>query len=405
MLLRALAFTTALVAVQPALAQTADPSDWSAVLDQARGQTVYFNAWGGDERINQYIDWVGGRVEDQYGVTVERVPLADTADAVARVLAEVSAGDTDGGSIDLIWINGENFAAMRANDLLYGPFAEQLPNFQLVDTVAYPTTQVDFTLPTEGYESPWGQARFTFIHDSAAIATPPDSMQALAAWVGDNPGLFTYPRPPDFIGSTFLKQVLLSTIADPSVLAEAPPADTDAVDRILAPLWAYLDGIHPNLWRSGRSFPDSGPALQQLYADGEVLMALSFHIGEASAQIASGLFPESTRSWVPSAGSIGNTHFVAIPANSGNAAGAMVVANFLLSPEAQARKLDPQHWGDATVLGLDGLAADDQALFQAINLGPATLSGDALGPTLAEPNPDWMVLIEQEWAERYGVAQ
>ena len=51
-------------------------------------------------------------------------------------------------------------------------------------------------------------------------------------------------------------------------------------------------------------------------------------------------------------GTIGNTHFVAIPYNSSAKEGAQVVANFLLSPEAQARKLDPTVWGDPTVLGL-----------------------------------------------------
>ncbi len=61
---------------------------WDQALARARGQTVFWNAWGGDERINAYIAWVGRRVAEDHGVTLRHVKLSDTADAVARVLAE-----------------------------------------------------------------------------------------------------------------------------------------------------------------------------------------------------------------------------------------------------------------------------------------------------------------------------
>ena len=40
--------------------------------------------------------------------------------------------------------------------------------------------------------------------------------------------------------------------------------------------------------------------------------------------------------------------------------GAMVLANFLLSPEAQAKKQDPRGWGDATVLDVSALEPEDR---------------------------------------------
>ena len=70
----------------------------------------------------------------------------------------------------------------------------------------------------------------------------------------------------------------------------------------------------------------------------------------------------------------------------------MVVAEFLLSPEAQARKAGhPAGWGDPTVLALDRLEPDDRARFTELPSGPATLPPDRLGPALAEPHPSWMV--------------
>ncbi len=392
------ALALALLGAAPAVAE---PLSWDEALERAPGQTVYWNAWAGDERINAYIAWVGERVEALHGIELEHVKLTDTAEAVNRVLAEKAAGKSEAGSVDLVWINGENFATMKQNGLLYGPFAERLPNFALVDTRDKPTTVVDFTVPTDGLEAPWGMAKINFIYDSARVTETPGSIPAFADWAAAHPGRFSYPAPPDFIGSTFLKQVLIELTADADLL-QRPVADDAQFQAATAPLWAYLDALHPQLWRAGRVFPASGPAQLQLLDDGELDIAISFYPSEAQSLIDNGRLPASARVFVLDEGTIGNTHFVAIPFNARAKAAAMVVANFLMSPEAQARKQDPRHWGDDTVLAMDRLAPDERALFEAIPAGPATLPPEALGPVLLEPHPTWMTRIEAEWARRYG---
>lgn len=379
------------------------PRDWAAVEAAARGQTVYWHAWGGDPMVNAYIAWVGAQTQARYGVRVEQVKLADTGEAVARVLAEVTAGKTSGGGVDLIWINGENFAAMRARGLLWGPFAEDLPNWPLVDVAGKPTVVSDFTVPTEGYESPWGMAQIVFLHDAARLPSPPRGMAALLEWARANPGRFAYPQPPDFLGSSFLKQALHGLTPDPGVLAR--PVEEAAYAAQTAPLWAWLDQLHPQLWRGGRAYPKNGPALRQLLADGELDIAFSFNPAEASAAIASGELPDTVRSYVLDGGTLGNASFVAIPVNATAKAGALVVANFLLSPEAQARKQDPAVWGSGTVLDVARLGPADRARFDALDLGPATLTPAQLGPALPEPHPSWMERIERDWAARYGLGQ
>ncbi|MGH6874592.1 MAG: ABC transporter substrate-binding protein, partial [Aestuariivirgaceae bacterium] len=47
-----------------------NPSDWPAIERAARGQTVYWNAWGGDDRNNAYVAWVGEEVKRRFGVTL-----------------------------------------------------------------------------------------------------------------------------------------------------------------------------------------------------------------------------------------------------------------------------------------------------------------------------------------------
>ena len=360
---------------------------------------MYWNAWGGDEAINAYIRWVGERVAADYGVTVEHVKLADTADAVRKVVAEKSAGRNDGGSVDLIWINGENFKAMKDQALLHGPITDTLPNYALIDTKANPAVELDFTIPTEGLESPWGQAKLVFIYDNAIVQDPPKTMMALQAYALAHPGRVTYPAPPQFLGTTFLKQALYEVVETPDALLQ--PAG-DNFESVTAPLWAYLDKIHPALWREGRDYPDGDDALIRLLDEGAVDFALSFHPGRASSAITQGLLPDTARTFVLDGGTIGNTHYVAIPYNAAHKEGAMVLANFLLSPEAQAHKQDPDIWGDMTVLTMDKLAPEGRALFDALPRGIATLSPAELGPTLPEPHPSWMTRIENKWLERYG---
>jgi putative thiamine transport system substrate-binding protein len=395
----ALILAAALVAMTSA-ARSADIPAWPDVVAAARGQTVYWNAWAGDEKINAYIAWVGDEVSRRYGITVQHVKLGDTAEAVARVVAEKAAGRDTGGSVDLIWINGENFAAMKRNGLLFGPWTGELPNYALVDLEGKPTTRVDFTVPVDGLEAPWGMAQIVFNYDTAHVPEPPRSIADLLIWAATSRGRFTYPQPPNFLGTTFLKQALIALTADPAVLQRSvEEADFAAVT---APLWRYLDALHPQMWRGGRVFPANSPEQIRLMDDGEIAIAISFNPSEASSRIASGELPDTVRTFVLDGGTIGNTNFVAIPYNAKAKQGAMVVANFLLSPAAQARKQDPNVWGSFTVLDLGKLAPDDRARFDALPLGVATLAPDQLGRTLLEPHPSWVGAIEAEWMRRYA---
>ncbi|MFN3846882.1 MAG: ABC transporter substrate-binding protein [Paracoccaceae bacterium] len=388
----------------PALARSASAQTaWDGVLTEARGQTVYWHAWGGDPKINDFIAWVGKQAKARYGVGIEHVKLASTSDAVARVLAERDAGTTTGGAVDLIWINGENFAAMKDQGLLFGPFAETLPNWQLVDTAGKPAVVTDFTLPTDGYESPWAMAQFVFEYDSARLVEPPRTLSALKDWIIAHPGRFTYPQPPDYLGTTFLKQVAYGTLATPSVMQK--PLDPATYEMTMAPMWAWLDAVTPALWRAGKAYPQNEPALGQLLADAEVDIGFAFNPGRASAEIAAGTLPDTVRTFTLEGGTIGNASFVAIPFNSGHQAGAQVVANLLLDPEVQARAQDPNVIGFQTVLDVSSLADADRTRFDRLELGVATLSPADLGPALLEPHASWMVRIGQDWIARYGVAQ
>ncbi|MCW3473091.1 ABC transporter substrate-binding protein [Limobrevibacterium gyesilva] len=393
---RGLLAGTAAAGLAP-LARAAAPA-WAGIERAGRGQTVFWNAWGGDDRTNAFIAWTSERMKMRHDLQLRHVRLRDTSEAVARVVAEKVAGRNEGGSVDLIWINGPNFLAMKQQGLLHGPVLDLLPNAALIDRIGKPTTMVDFTVPTDGYEVPWRMAQVVFVHDSVRVPDPPRSMAALRDWAAAHPGRVTHPTVRNFLGATFLKQALYELAPDPALLQQAATGAT--FGPVTAPLWDWYAALRPSLWRGGRNFPDSGPAQRALMNDGEIDIMISFNPSEASTAIANGTLPGTVRTYVLDGGTIGNCSFNAIPFNAAHKEGALLVADFLLSPEAQAHGMDPRILGSPTVLALGRLSAAERKLFDDLPRPVATLSDAELGRPLPEPHPSWMTAIAAEWEKR-----
>jgi putative thiamine transport system substrate-binding protein len=384
-------------AVQIAHADEQRP--WAEMVAAARGQTVYWNAWAGDQRTNAYIAWVGEQVQKRYGITVQQVKLQDTAEAVTRVVAEKAAGRTSGGTVDLIWINGPNFLSMKQQGLLYGPFTRFLPNTALVDMVGKPSNGVDFTVPVDGLESPWRIAQIVYLYDSARVSDLFRSVPGMLDWAKRHPGRLAHPNVRNFLGVTFLKQALYELTADAAVLQQ--PATDENFAAVTAPLWTWYDALRPLLWREGREFPENGPAAVTLLNDGEIDVTLAFDPAVAASSIATGLLPKSARVAVLEKGTIGNTSFVAIPFNAAHKEAAMVVADFLLDPEAQARAQNIDFLGSFSVLDIERLPAADKKRFADLPQNPALPTSAELGKVLLEPHASWMTRIIAEYQKRY----
>ena len=391
-----LALSSGLGAAGRVLAE--DSAAWRAIQAQAKGQTVYFNAWAGSPAINAYVQWAAGQLDQRYGLRLVHVKISDAAEMVQRVRNEKAAAKSDG-TVDLVWINGENFLAMKREGLLKGPFAEQLPSYAWVDTQGKPTTRIDFSEPVDGMEAPWGMAQLTFMVDAARVPQAPRSLAAWLAFAQAHPGRMTYPRPPDFHGTSWLKQMLLDLNPGAQRQALYQPLTNAAFEARTAALWRTLDAVHPHLWRKGRQFPLSAGAQRQMMADGELLWALTFNPNEAANEIAASRLPAATISYQFDGGTLANTHFLAIPFNTQAFAAAQVTANFLLGAQAQARKADTTVWGDPTVLAVDTLPAAQRAWFQS---APVPGQLQAWAPAIPEPHASWVDALEKEWARRYG---
>jgi len=375
--------------------------DWETIVEMARGGEVNWFLWGGADNINRYVsEFVGGILRDDYDITLNRVGLSDTVEAVNIVLGEKEAGIADAGSVDLIWINGENFRTMRQADLVWCGYTGMLPNNALVNW-DNPSIANDFGVPVEGCEVPWSRAQFAFAHDSTRTETPPRSIPELLEWAKANPGLFTYPAPPDFTGSVFVRHVFYHAAGGVENLLG--PFDQARFDEVAPKAWQILNDLEPHLWREGRTYPASLNALQELFANTEVDLYFSYDPASFGTAVDDGVFPETVRSYGLEDGTIANTNYTLIPFNSPNKAAAMVLQNVLLSGAAQYQKARPEVWGATAAIEIDRLDDELQAAFAALPSHPSVVPMAELGRNaLPELQADWITAIERGWIENVG---
>jgi putative spermidine/putrescine transport system substrate-binding protein len=359
----------------PGVGERGVPSDWEAIQAAARGQTVRWWLYGGDQRVNAYVDRQVVPAAARLGVTLQRVPVADTADAVQRVLADRRAGRTAGGAVDLIWINGENFVAGKQASLWLRDWVARLPNIRRVN-LDDPAIARDLGEPIDGQEAPWSRAAFVFAADQTRTPTPPTTFPELLAYAKAHPGRITYPAPPDFTGSAFVRQV---------------------VQRLGSRQagFAFLKALKPHQWRGGHTFPKSEAELNELFANGQVDLAMSYDPSFVAGAVAKGQFPASTRPFLIGGGALVNTSYVTIPANAAHPQAAMVVANLLLDPRLQAIKADPGVVGVPTVLDPRRLPPAERRRFTAATDSPYLLPG--FGRPLPELPADQVAPMERQW--------
>ncbi|NDJ60484.1 MAG: ABC transporter substrate-binding protein, partial [Chloroflexi bacterium] len=366
------------------------------VLAAAEGTTVTWWMWGGDDQINTNVDRdIGERVQALYGVTLNRVPNGAEL-FVDQVLNEAAAG-VEAGAIDLMWINGENFRTLAEADLLYGPWSESIPNARFVDWED-PALAFDFGYPVNGYESPWGHAQFVMEYNTALVGDePPTTFEDLTTWIEENPGLFTYPALPDFTGSVFVRHVFYWIAGGPEpFLGEF---DQEVFDQYAPAVWDYLNEIEPNLWRAGETYPEE-PIMDSMLANQEIAFNMGYGPANAANSIVQGIYPETIRTFVFDTGTISNNNFVAIPFNAQNPAGAMVIANYILSEELQLRMVDPELWGWQSPISPTVYSEEFQEAVANMDLHPAMLPPEVLNAAaLPEPNGDWVTAIEAGWIE------
>lgn len=363
--------------------------------EEAKGTKVTFYGWGGDAKLNDWLDNEFAPVmKEKYDIIMERVPM-DIDQVLSQLSGEIQAGSKSG-TIDMIWINGENFRSAKENNMLYGPFVEKLPNFnQYVDTNSEDVT-LDFAYPIEGYEAPYGKAQVVMVADTAVTPDLPTSAEALKAFVQKYPGKVTYPALPDFTGSVFVRNVIYEVCGYEQFLEMK--ADKATVKAAIEPALSFLRELNPYLWNKGTTFPDSSTTLDNMFADGEVVLNMTYDAYGTALKIADGNYTDTTQSFQFDKGTIGNTNFMAIAVNAPNKAGAMVAIHEMLSPEMQADRYNTLKV--LPVVDNSKLSEEEKAVFTKVDLGKGSIPQDELlSKRLPEMPAELVPIIEEIWLE------
>ena len=370
-----------------------ESASWDEIVASAKGTTVTFYGWGGDENRNNWLNTtVADYVKENYDITLEVVGM-NIDEILAKLSGEKQAGSKKG-SIDMIWINGENFYSAKDNGLLWGPFTDKLPNMENYIDMNDPETLNDFCMPIEGYEAPYAKAQMVMYADTAVTPDLPASAEELLAFCKANPGKVTYPALPDFTGSAFVRNLIYEICGWEQF--QTMEADYDTVKAAIEPALEYLRELNPYLWNEGKTFPDSSTTVDAMFADGELVMNMSYGPFSVATGIAQGTYTETTQTFVFDKGTIGNTNYMAIGFNSPNKAGAMVVINAIISGEIQLTQYAELR--ELPVVATEKLSADEKAAFDAVDLGKGVLSqAELLAHRLPEMPASLVPVIEEIW--------
>jgi putative spermidine/putrescine transport system substrate-binding protein len=129
-------------------------------------------------------------------------------------------------------------------------------------------------------------------------------------------------------------------------------------------------------------------------------MTMTYGPGEVGGKVDKGLFPKTTKEFIFNEGTIGNTHYTAIPYNASHKEGAMVVQNILISPAGQYEKNLPSGWGDYPTIDLGRVGKVWAKKFASIPTPPSVLP---YGQLVKNANPElqatWVTQIESGWKQ------
>ncbi|MDB2606410.1 ABC transporter substrate-binding protein [Zobellia sp.] len=370
-------------------------ASWKEIETAAQGTVVNFMMWQGSTTINDYINnYVVPTVKEKYNIDLQ-ISGGQGPEIVQLVMGEKQA-DIEQGQVDMVWINGETFFQLRKVNGLWGPFVNQLPNASLVN-FEDPFISTDFQQPVDGMEAPWSINQFAIVYDYGKIPNPPANIPELEKFFNEYPGAFTISN--DFTGMTFLKSLLAELGGGPDVLNGS--FDKKKYHELSEKLWKFINDNKRYFWKNGSTFPKEQSKMNQLYANGELLITYGFSEGGIEDKVRTGLYPKSTKGYAWENGTIRNSNYLGILYNAPQKAAAMQVINFLLSPEAQFKKADADGMDSNTVLSMDKLSHEWRDRFleaRKRQYGPTLKELEA--NAIAEPAPEYMIRLYEDFRKR-----
>ncbi|GHT79100.1 ABC transporter substrate-binding protein [Actinomycetota bacterium] len=373
-----------------------DLTDWDSIVAAAKGTTVNYWSYGTYEPLNNWYDTVlAPYLKEHYDVTLNVIGVADTLDTVTQISSEMQAGITEG-SVDAIYLNGENFYTLMQANYLYGPMAANLPFSKYLDPTDI-NNIYDTGVQINGYEASWQSIHVVFYGDTAKVSKFPSTTDELLEWCKANPGKFVYVDVSHYMGGDFVATIFANILGEEvwNKVATDTTLSATELKQLIEPGLKYLRDLNPYLWSEGKTFPADSSNTRQMYADGELLISMSD--GFPQGEMDEGIYPATTRCFLLEK-CLAAFYYLAIPKNATNKAAALVMINAMGEPELQAS--DFEVLTQYPVIDIARLSPEDKALFDAVKIGEGMLAPeDFAGKTQPFASGRNIDLIEEIWKE------
>lgn len=319
------------------------PSEWQLMLDSSKNTT-----------LNVYYDYTDPVAKAW--MESNMVPYMETTLGVKVVLnalnySEMLASLKDEklneislGKADLILLSKKGFKDLKSAEVLYGPFANKLPNVAMNQVAeSYENTWLD-GVTTDNMAVQLGKSQLVLFYDEDVMEQPPASLSDLKAYVKANPGKFSFPSLDTLEGQAFVN-TLAASLCDQKKLYEGnlKPAELNA---LFAPVAAFLKEIKPSMYMEGKVRPKDVAEMDRLFKEGQLAFSMSLNQNKVTPMVKDEKFPDGAKAYVLSSGTTGFGQYAVIPFNSSNKSGAMTVLNAFLTGEIQGDKYDPKNWGN-----------------------------------------------------------
>ncbi len=307
--------------------------DWNRIVDSGEQTNVVIAVATENDALLSYLeeDFAGYMKEKHHQrIVVKQVDIHQVIAKLSEEKILVDEGQDEHGSYDVLVFGEDGYAELLEKHLLYGPFADDVKNMDLINVYS-PSCQYRDALPNGGYFVPIARQQLTFLYSEDIFYDIPETYSEMIDTLGKLKGKTTYPDP----RYTKEGEAFLMGLVEEKVLMEpfvVPDRDLKAFEEEVRLALRPLVKNRVGLMNAGTEYPVE---IEQLFTDGKTYFSMNMDFLRISEKIKNYEYPDTTNTFVLQP--VGTYTMVAVvPFNSLNKTGAMVAISELLSPSVQA---------------------------------------------------------------------
>ncbi len=295
----------------------------------AGGKTVVTLWATGSDNVRQIFETLTADFNasnDQYEVKLQFMLSGTGTQSLADMLTAASRAKQTNTDYDLVDFSGDDWSkvvSLIGEEQFVKLDGAQMPNAASV--AAKSSVSPEYCQPYRG-------TTVILAYDSAAVPTPPATMDELVQWMKDHPGRFAYNQPgTGGAGDSFARSAVYNFLPE-----EAFTSDDEKWTAEWDQGFDFLKEIHPYMYTSGGSivYPAKNQGTLDLLNQGEIDMCPNW-ADMVLSQRAKGEIKDTIKITQIQPALTGSLQTLAIPTFGSHTEGAYAFINYMLSPRAQ----------------------------------------------------------------------